>query len=30
MLFQVSDRRVGYILKKNENATPDMQNDASQ
>ena len=32
---QVSDRRVGYILNKSENATPElfaiyMQNDASQ
>ena len=35
MSFQVSDRRVGYILNKRENATPElyaiyMQNDASQ
>ena len=35
MPFQVSDRRVGYILNKSENATPEllaiyMQNDASQ
>ena len=35
MAFQVSDRRVGYILKKSENATPElfaiyMQNEASQ
>ena len=35
MTFQVSDRRVGYILNKSENATPELfavytQNDASQ
>ena len=35
MLFQVSDRRIGYILNKSENVTPElfaiyMQNDASQ
>ena len=35
MAFQVSDRRVGYILNKSENATPEviaiyMQNDASR
>ena len=35
MAFQVSDHRVGYILNKSENATPElfaiyMQNDASQ
>ena len=24
MLFQVSDRRVGYILNKSENATPEL------
>ena len=35
MSFQVSDRRVCYILDKSENATPElfsiyMQNDASQ
>ena len=35
MAFQVSDRRVGYILNKSENATPNlfaiyMQNDAIQ
>ena len=24
MAFQVSDRRVGYILNKNENATPEL------
>ena len=35
MSFQVSDLRVGYILNKSENATPelfaiDMQNYASQ
>ena len=35
MAFQVSDRRVRYILNKSENATPElfviyMQNDASQ
>ena len=35
MVFQVSDRRVGYIQNKSENATPElfaihMQNDASQ
>ena len=34
MLFQVSDRCVGYILNKSENATPElfafyMQNDAN-
>ena len=35
MAFKVSDRRVGYILNKSKNATPEvfaiyMQNDASQ
>ena len=35
MAFQVSDRRIGYILNKSVNATPElfaiyMQNDASQ
>ena len=35
MSFQVSDLRVGYVLNKSENATPEllavyMQNDASQ
>ena len=35
MAFQVSDRRVGYMLNKSENATPELiainiQNDASQ
>ena len=35
MAFQVSDRRVGYILNKSENTAPElfaiyMQNDASQ
>ena len=35
LAFQVSDRRVGYILNKSENATPELfaiyvQNDASQ
>ena len=35
MSFQVSDGRVGYLLNKSENATPElfpiyMQNDANQ
>ena len=35
MAFQVSDRHVGYILRKSENATPElfaiyMQNDTIQ
>ena len=35
MLFQVSNRHIGYILNKNKNATPElfaiyMQNDARQ